>query len=271
MPCDFYPNHLNMEINETNQKLTSEEQNRLDQTLSEARGFHNRSFALAFISLIIAVIEPRGEFVFAYQSLNLPKIHTVVGLYFGVIILTFLCAKFFLRAIPFINLDDRRLTFPWIVIGIRMEGLPMLLSFFWISLPLLICCFATSLSLKSSDKTGIFLTFAGLMIVAFPWYIDKKLNLISTKSDERGGAATFSIYLLYWLRLLRSVVIGLSIAVPILSIIPNFREALSWLVVPGAIIALLLALRIIGTIPFIYRMLDRLGTRFGFPPKSEHY
>lgn len=254
-----------------NLNLTSEEQGRLDDTLIQAREFHNRSFALALFSFIIAIVNPKEDLFFAYQNINLPKIHTIIGLYFGVILFTFSCTTLFLRAVPFILLDNRRLPFPWIATNRRPIGVSIIFSLFWISLPLLICCLSTSLALKSGDNTGIFLTFVGLMTIAFPRYVDKKLNLIFAKKDERGGKATFSIYLLYWVRLINSLVLLLSLVIPIIPIIPDFRSTLSWFSFPMTILIVLLGVRMTGSFPFIYKFIDKLGNKFGFPGKSDHY
>jgi hypothetical protein len=39
----------------------------------------------------------------------------------------------------------------------------------------------------------------------------------------------------------------------------------------GVIFASLIVIRFIGGLPFIYRLIDRFGTRYGFPTRSDHY
>jgi len=192
------------------------------------------------------------------------------GLYLIVVALTLASERLSLLATPWLRFDTRRPPFAWIASSPKATSLwPMLL---WLLVPLLLCAFSTSLALERDDITGIGLSFAGTFIVLLPSTVINNWSLITSRLDHRGGAVTLSIWLLYWLRLLRGVMLTLLLLVPVVAVVPKWRGSMST-VGGGLFVAfiVLAVVRMVGAIPLTYRCIDRLGPRFGFPVKSQHY
>ena len=258
---------MNTEIKENN--LTSDEQIRLDKLLSAARGFNYLSFVLAGLSLAISTLENIENIILPIGEVTLPKLQSVVGIYILVLMLTFASMKLMETAYPWMILDSRRIPFAWVALNTSKSS--KISNLLWLILPLIICTFSTSISLKG-DLPGILLSLSGFFMVGMPYTTQRYWNLIKKREDHRGGSATFSIYLLYWYRTIRQIGITMFLFFLILTVIPKWREIM--LIVNGLIfifLVILLAIRFFGTFTVIYRGIARLGIKLGFPEKSTHY
>ena len=143
---------------------------------------------------------------------------------------------------------------------------------FWVLLPVLLCAIATGASVPAGDWGGLVLSAWGVLFVFVARGIGDDLHLIRHRLDHRGGPATFSMWLLYWYRLVRTLATVAFFLFTILAVIPRWRGNLlpvaGWCMgVAGALIAG----RYIAGAPPLYRRIDRIGRRFGFPIESKHY
>lgn len=261
-------------IKETKQKnLSSDEMKRLDDLLTAARNFNYTSFVLAGLSLMLSSLEKVESISVPVFNIAIPSLQAVVSIYLLVIIFTLTSDRLFAMAYPWLDLDKRRPQFAWIALGPNRTNLPLVL--FWLVIPLLICAIATAntlTALSQKDVTGLTLSFAGIFVIFAPRVVGRYWNFIQERTDLRGGPATFSIYLLYWLRITRQILGSTFFFLPVLAIIPKWRPTILQM-----LLYLLFGfvafevIRLIGSIPFIYRFIDKSGVRFGFPAKSKHY
>jgi Zn-dependent protease with chaperone function len=139
-------------------------------------------------------------------------------------------------------------------------------------LPVLVCAISTAISLDGKDPIGFLLSWVGIFFVLTPRIIGEYWYLIRKKLDHRGGPATFSMWLLYWYRLERSITGSVIFFIPILAIIPKWRIGLlraeTFLLI---FFAVMYILRLIAVPPPVYRLIDRIGSKLGFPKESKHY
>jgi hypothetical protein len=249
--------------------LDAQEQSRLDDLLSAARGFHYTSIVIAGLSLVLSSIEETVPFALPIGGIQLPSIHSAVALYLLVIILSLAAERLAYLAEPSTRLDPRRPPFPWI--ALRQGPMDLTIVRLWLLAPILACAVATATSLEG-DQVGSSLGFVGLVIIFMPRFIYKYTALITNRADERGGPATFSIYLLYLYRLFTDTLFMAYFFAPILAVIPRWRPSILPLTTSIIrIIAPIWVLRRIAGFGRVYRMIDRIGIKFGFPPDSPHY
>jgi hypothetical protein len=251
-------------------KLAKEEKNRLDALLSAARGFHYSAFVISGISLALSSLDQAVEFKLPIGDIVVPRVQTAVGTYIAVVTLTMASQRLLFTAIPWLRLDGRRPAFAWI--ALPPKGKPGWAAMFWLLIPVIICSIATALTLKRDDITGFGLCFAGVFAHLLPHTVSNYLYLISTRQDHRGGPSTLSIWLLYWYRLLRGIVLILFLFIPMLAVVPQWRNCVYILASPViCAIIVLIVIRLLGSLPVSYRFIDRLGPRWGFPRESKHY
>jgi hypothetical protein len=166
--------------------------------------------------------------------------------------------------------DNRRPPFAWIALSPQDSTLRSVTL--WLMLPIVICGVSTAISLDKKDFTGLGLSFIGLLFFATPRLVERHWYLITKRLDHRGGPATLSMWLLYWCRLLRSVILTICLFPTVIAVVPKWRSPVWDISSPMVIfMAAIVILRLIGGIPFIYRRIDRLGSRSGFPVESKHY
>jgi len=250
--------------------LTQEEIKRVDELLSEARKYHVSALAIAGISIAISSLDQTPGIELPIGKIALPSTQTAVGLYFFVILLSVTSDRLFGMAYPWLHLDPRRPPFPWFALGTPPY------SYFqvkmWLLFPILIAAIATAFTLQNKDASSFALSFTGLILFLLPRHYSKYLRLISNKEDERGGPATFSIFLLYWLRLLREAIFTGVFLLPIFAVVPRWRDDMLKISANLLIVGVwLFVIRWIGGIKFMYRRIDRFGSRLGFPHVSKHY
>lgn len=255
-------------------ELTNEEQSRVDSLLSSAKKFHYLCFFFAGISLAIASVETFEYFTLPSGGLKIPKLQTIVGIYYLVILFSIVSMKMFLMVEPFFHLDSRRVNFPWIALGINNVNKGKVIL--WILVPSIICGISTALALEELEElsfSGFLLSFLAIIgISSYGLYHDWQ-KLITNREDERGGKATFSIYLLYWIRTIRHFIFVIFFTTPVILLIPKWNSLLSFINVTNYAIVggLIFAIRTVGEFKFVYRWIDKKGTKFGFPEKSDHY
>ncbi len=251
-------------------ELTREEKDRLDNLLSAARRFHYFAFVFAGLSLALSSMEKISTFTLPIVNIVIPDLQAIVGIYLLVLILTLACERLFNMAYPWLKIDRRKPPFAWIALGSR--EITVRSVSFWLMLPVLICAISTAISLELKDYTGLLLIIAGVFFVMLPKTTSNYWYLIRKRLDHRGGAATLSMWLLYWYRLERGLSITALWFAPIVGVIPKWRQPIFNFIVPlfyfGGTIYII---RIICGFPFIYKRIDLLGKKFGFPVKSEHY
>jgi len=250
--------------------LTQDEIKRIDDLLSEARKYHLSGLVLAGVSIALSSLDQTTGIELPLGKINLPSTQTAVGLYFLVILLSITSDRLFGMAFPWMHLDPRRPPFPWFALGKPPY------SYFqvkiWLLLPIFIGAIATAITLQSKDTSGLVLSFVGLLLFLLPRHLSHYFHLISNREDERGGAVTFSIFLLYWLRLLRNIVVFGLFLLPIFAIVPPWRDNMLRIsAYVGTLAVWLFIIRWIGGIKFVYRIIDRLGAKLGFSSVSKHY
>ncbi len=254
-------------------KLSPDETIRLDALLSAARNFHYTSFALAGLSLALSSLERVSDLSLPTIALILPNLQSVVGIYLLVIVFVLAADRLYTMAHPWLEFDNRRPQFAWVALGTyQTNELSVIL---WLTIPLIICAFATAnmlAKIASDDIAGFGLSFISILIVFVTHQVSDYWTLIKERRDHRGGPATFSIYLLYWIRLIRTIVSTIFFILPVFAVIPSWRSSVITIVgYSFSALLTLQAMSLIGGISFIYRFIDRVGQNWDFPTKSKHY
>ena len=248
--------------------LSEKEQERLDQLLSSARNFHYISFILSGLSLVLlATDNPKGVTV-PILNIQLPTIQSSLAIYFVALVMAMLTEILFSMAYTWLEIDERRPPFAWFALG---HNISYKRTTAWIVLPALLCGIFSSYYLKG-DLVGFGLIYGSIGVIFLSRGIRMYRSLINSKMDHRGGPATFSIYLLQWHRLLRQIIMTFALLLAVFAALPKWRDQLLPIVLFMFILfGIGYIIRIIGGIPFVYRGIDKLGKRYGFPVESEHY
>jgi hypothetical protein len=225
---------------------------------------------LAALSLLLSSLEGFSEIKLPIVEVSIPALQANVGIYIVVLALTFASAQTFKAANPWLELDRRRPPFAWIALTSKQPSAGVVTC--WLLLPVLLCAIAAGASVPSRDWTGLGLSFIGVMAVFVAGAVEEWLHLIRHRLDHRGGPATFSIWLLYWYRLARTLCTVGFFLFTILAVVPRWRANLLVLVAwCGAGIMILVVGRLVCGASPIHRRIDRAGRRFGFPTESKHY
>jgi hypothetical protein len=251
--------------------LSPEELRRLDELLGNARNFHYASIVLAGLSLVVSALDQTKEIPLPLGNISAPRLEATVVIYLMVIIFIMAADRLFLMARPWLNLDSRRPPFAWFALG---SNRPQMAAFsFWLLLPVLMCAISSASTLQvQGDTTGFLLAFAGVLAALLPRVAYRYLNLVQERSDERGGRATFSIFLLYILRIVRQVIGTAFFIVPVFAVVPQWRPtALNIMGMLTVSFVFLVIIRWIGGHKFMYRRIDHYGVKYGFPAESKHY
>lgn len=250
-------------------KLNKDEMERLDSLLGAARAFNYLAFILSGVSFAISSLDNPADFRLPLGEIAIPQLQATVAIYLVVIVLSMGCFCLWSMAQPWIKCDPRRPPFPWIILGTEGAGggRAILILF-----PALLCAISTSLSLKNNSLSGFGLALISIFPIMLPSVAGRYWRLISTRSDHRGGLATLSIWVLYWYRIVRNSVLTAFLLISVFLIVPNWKDQAllvgSWLF---RLAIVLVFIRLFGTFPFVYRRIDRLGKRYGFPVESKHY
>lgn len=251
-------------------ELSKEEQERLDALLRAARRFHYWAFILSGLSLLLSSLEQFSQLRLPIVEFTVPALHANMAIYILVLLFALGSERLFNMAHPWLTMDKRRPPYAWIALGPKESS--RLRVTWWLALPVVLCSIATAASVPGDDPGGVTLSFAGLFVVLLPHPLGRYWHLVCTRLDHRGGPATFSIWLLYWYRIVRTIVFAAFFFLPVLAVIPKWRSDLltvvKWCGIGGA--ALYVG-RLIAAAPPLYRRIDRIGRRFGFPAESKHY
>jgi len=251
-------------------ELTREEKDRLDNLLSAARRFHYFAFVFAGLSLALSSMEKISTFILPIVNIVIPDLQAIVGIYLLVLILTLASERLFTMAYPWLKIDRRKPPFAWIALGSR--EITVRSVSFWLMIPVFICAISTAISLDKKDISGFILSFVGVLSFMLPKTLSEYWYLIKKRLDHRGGSATLSIWLLYWYRLGRSLLYTTIYFIPVFAVVPKWRQPILNVSRPLMIfVVVIVVVRAIGGFPFVYRRIDYLGKKFGFPVKSEHY
>jgi len=248
--------------------LSEQEQERLDQLLTSARNFHYISFILTGLSLaMLSTDNPKGVKL-PIAEFELPLIQASVAIYFIALIMAMLTEILFSMSYAWMEIDKRRPPFAWFALG---HDINYKRTTAWIILPAVLCAIFSSFYLIG-DYVGIGLIISSVGVIFLPRTIRNFRRLINSKNDHRGGPATFSIYLLYWYRLLRQSIVTIAFLIAVFAAIPKWRNGLLPIFLfMFSLFGISVFIRIIGGMPFVYRWIDRMGKRYGFPTKSQHY
>jgi hypothetical protein len=251
-------------------ELDAAERERLDDLLASARRFHYAALALSGLSLALSSMDALAGFQLPTGGIVVPQLQTTVGIYILVLVLIMASDRLSSMAIPWLKLDSRRVPFAWIALGLREPSERSVT--FWLILPVFLCATSTAIALEIEDMTGVLLSYVGVVFVMMPRAVADYWYLIRNRLDHRGGAATFSMWLLYWARLVRSVTGIFWTFAPVAAVVPEWRARVWSLAYPALILfGVVHVLRLLGMFPPVYRFIDRLGKRFGFSIKSIHY
>lgn len=261
---------LRSETEQAGPWLTPDEMARLDSLLASARRCHNLSLAIAGLSLLLSSVDQLTGVTVPWGDVRIPSTQASVCIYLATIALTWMAYRFFEMAYPWMKMDRRRPPFAWMALGSVLPKPRDVVA--WLLLPLVICAFATAITLRLGDWYGLSLSLIGKFGALLPLSISTYWTLIKARSDHRGGPATFSIYLLYWYRMLRQTWMTVFYLTAVIAIVPAWRPTAErmWPFLV-AVPIILMVIRSIGMIPSVYRWIDRFGPKWGFPETSQHY
>jgi hypothetical protein len=249
------------------QLLTEREQDRLDDALGHIRTLHYLNFCLAGVALALSSLDVVKGVSIPSTGIDLPRAQAAVGLFLVTIGLSAVIERLFRMSATWLDLDPRRPPFPWFAFGNRsLSNRAMNL---WILAPAVVAALGAGVALGPAFP-GWGLMIPSFVLVFLPAVLEDYWHCIRTRTDKRGGPATFSIWLLYWFRLGGCLAFGLLAASVAVLAVPSWRGLASPVTkVSFLTLAFLEVPRFIGS--FTYRLIDRLGVRRGFPPDSPHY
>ena len=254
-------NHLS----DDTRSLDPTEQARLDSILAAARNVHYTNLVLAGTAILTSLAGADVVKV-PLLELALPTTKSVIILYLLSILLTAADDRLFHQAHRWMSLDPRRPSFPWHALGYDRVNYFTVTS--WIFLPVVITAIAASIAL-GRELAGSSLLLPGFLLAGTQRLMDRYGPLIRDRRDHRGGAATFSMWLLYVYRLIRNALLWLVFTTVVLAAIPDARQPM--LTVSKVITVALLAMIALRTAAGgVYRRIDQLGSRWGFPATNEH-
>lgn len=238
--------------------LTDLEIKRLEDMISSIAKFNYLNFIIAGISLILSTLDSVVLFSLPIGNLVIPYKTTMIGFYILSVSLTMVTLKLIILALPAIKVDNSRITLPWI--GLSNGDVKTYSIYFWIIIPMIINCIPLAINYPQL-KTGNLL-FGGLFLVMTPTAMENYLDYLINKKDDKADL-TFSMWILYLIRLSRGLIIPLYFLSAILLEISKWR-AVGEILMKISVIAIVIIylLRIIG--PITYKFFDKIGTKLGF-------
>lgn len=259
-----------------NESLTELEQIRVDRLLDSGKRFHSYSFVLAGILIALSSLSSFVEFSAPFGDISFPKLQSSLGLFLLCIVSLIISDRYFLMAYPWVIIDTRRPPFDWIAMGLNYER--SLFSGLIFQLPMPIAAIGAAIILGTDANTSKVITVATLLFTGFGLiYLPRTFyywaHLINVREDHRGGSVTFSVHLLYWYRAIRQILYSIYLFLPIILVVPQWQNPQLFIIIVYGTMAfgIMYAVRMFCSIKFIYRKIDRMGLRFGYPTTSHHY
>jgi hypothetical protein len=243
--------------------MEEREYQRLKELIDSGRKFHYMN--LVFAGLIITLLFKNvNENLKLFLEIEFPIRNLLIFIYFLTVIYTIVCFDIFSSIWKRVNNEfNEEIPFNWFVLT---GNKTRILSIFWIGLPWLISAIGIGFSHLDIDKASIIAL--GLFSIAIIFDLKKFAYKIANKSDENGNKVTFSIYLLYWYRLLREifvvVILCISIYTAFNTSLININPLSIELKITIGVMILLFILRLLGTFKFFYQRIDKFGEKFGF-------
>lgn len=244
-----------------NVNLTERELDRLDKLMESITRIHYLNFTIAGISLLVSSLEDSSAFLLPFGDIKLHYSNTAVGFYLLSLALMFCTFRLFSMAYPWLKMDPLRPSYAWFPLGTK--NMSYWTVYFWIVLPFIL----SSLPMMSIVKgySGIGLVLPGLFMIMVPESLNQLFQCIKRREDEKGNKMTFSIWLLYWYRLIRTIAMIVIFLAPILLTIPKWSDALKPILSFSTIYIVFMGVIRVFLGPVIYLRLDRLGVKWGFP------
>jgi hypothetical protein len=254
--------------------LDESEQRRLDELLKAARTLHTAALAVAGLSVVLSAIGGEGLVTIPLGSVQVPYLPAVILTYLLCMLLSSSSALLLRVALPFISLDPRRPPFAWILFATRSLSRPLILA--WVLFPVIVSCFATSAALSQRPAgaqawvplTPLALLFVGMGVYGLPGHVVTYSEMLRDRRDLEGRPLTLSVYLHFWMRLIRGTTFSIGLLLLLLRLLPSWRGVpVGWVAAPfligaSAFVACNLAL------PFRKRI-DRYGFRHGFAERYD--
>ncbi len=259
-----------------NTSLTEAEKVRLDKLLDSGKRFHNFGFIFAGILIALSSLNNFENFSAPFGEIIFPKIQSSLGLYLLCVISIIISDRYFLMAYPWVSVDDRRPSYDWVAMGLSFERSKF--SGFIFQLPLQLAAIGAAIILGSDTNTNKLVSFSALLFTGIGLsYLPRSFyylsHLLNMREDHRGGSVTLSMYLLYWYRAIRQVLYSFYLFLPIILIIPQWQSNQFYLLFIYLTITVGIAylIRMLCLSKFVYRKIDKIGIKFGFPATSHHY
>jgi len=239
----------------------------LDALLAHIRSLHYFNFSLAGVALALSSLELARGVSIPSTGIELPKVQASVGLFLVTVTLAAVTDRLVRMSFSWLARDARRPPFPWFPLGARGPSYRAVRM--WLLAPTPLAGLGAGMAL-GRDMPGWGLLIPGFVLVGVPVGVEHYWKHIQDRTDERGGPATYSIWLLYWYRLSGMIAFGLLCAAAPILAIPSWRGLFAPVASAAALVlALLVVPRSVGG--FMYRFIDRVGAKWGFAIDSPHY
>lgn len=246
-------------IKKNGEVLDDKEMDRVDLILSSAKRLHYINFIICGFSLAILSLEDITELLLPIGGITLPYIQTSVGIYIVSLALTFSSFRLFRMANRWLKYDPRRTLYPWIALGV--DKVQYWMVFMWIIFPFVINTLPLVTVKEGYNAFSLFLP--AFIMLTTPDFISNKINQLKSRLDDYENNMSLSIWILYWIRLLRAISLVIIFSAPIFNVIPAWEQVLLPIQMIGMAMLLVLGLiRMIGG--FVYKWIDRIGQKIGF-------
>lgn len=248
--------------------LTEAEQARVDSLLGAARRAYITGYIVAGVLLVLSALGNGPDIVLPIGDITVPSVPAAILGYGLVVIMTGVGDWFMWTAVPFLSSDPRRPPFAWISFSGRFPSVgPWFVS---LLLPVLFAALAcgsllsaAAVDLKVWKLSVGSLVMGGLMLCYLPSFAIRYRAMIAEREDWHGTPLSLSIWLHFWMRLVRQVAISIAWFLPIFSVLEPWRafvqdgSKLLWSCGLGVWAACFCAMPFSGK-------LDRYGVKHGF-------
>ncbi|HZV70771.1 MAG TPA: hypothetical protein VFG10_14550 [Saprospiraceae bacterium] len=244
--------------------MEDREYQRLKELADSGRYFHYRNFVFAGLIMVL-LIKGQEESLKLFLDIEFPIRLLIIFLYIIIIVFTIITIDIFSSIWKTINLEfNDQIPFNWFILtGYKNR----ILSGFWITLPWILSSIVIGNSEVDFEKFSLIMV--GFFSISLPNYLKEFAFKIVNREDGNGNKLTLSIYLLYWYRLLRNILLICLISYPIFNYFnPQEKIITKWFFYVILIsLVVIFVIRILWN--FIYKYIDKLGTKLGFAIKYE--